>query len=50
MTTPHSLPPNEPQITQVERLITLGVLAVIIVGCYYVIRPFLSALVWAFIL
>ncbi|HXX82919.1 MAG TPA: AI-2E family transporter [Casimicrobiaceae bacterium] len=50
MTNPHSLPPHEPQITPIERWITLAVLAVIVVGCYYVIRPFLSALVWAFIL
>ena len=38
------------QITPIERWITLAVLAVIVVGCYFVIQPFLSALVWAFIL
>ena len=38
------------QIKPIERWITLAVLAVIVVGCYFVIQPFLSALVWAFIL
>jgi predicted PurR-regulated permease PerM len=49
VTSPHSSPPPT-QATAIDRWIALAVLAVIVVGCYYVIRPFLSALVWAFIL
>jgi predicted PurR-regulated permease PerM len=51
VTSPHSPPAHEPaHVTPIDGWITLAVLAVIVIGCYFVIRPFLSALVWAFIL
>jgi predicted PurR-regulated permease PerM len=34
----------------VDRWITLTLLAVIVVGCYFVLQPFLSAIIWSFIL
>jgi len=49
VTEPRPSASGEP-ITPIERWITLAVLAVIVIGCYFVIQPFLSALVWAFIL
>lgn len=36
--------------TQTDRLLALAALTLIIVGCFLVLRPFLSALVWAAIL
>jgi predicted PurR-regulated permease PerM len=51
VTEPQPSPREEPaHITPIERSVTLAVLAVIVIGCYFVIQPFLSALVWAFIL
>ena len=41
------MPPQPPRIDQV---LTLAVLAMLIVGVYFVLQPFLTALVWAAIL
>ena len=35
---------------RIDQALTLAVLAILIVGCYLVLRPFLTALVWAAIL
>jgi predicted PurR-regulated permease PerM len=35
---------------RVESLLTLAVLAMLIVGCFFVVQPFLTAIVWAAIL
>jgi predicted PurR-regulated permease PerM len=44
-------PPEHPApITPVDRWVTMFVLIVIIVGCYFVLAPFLTAVLWAFIL
>ena len=36
--------------SRIDQALTLAVLAILIVGCYLVLRPFLTALVWAAIL
>jgi len=36
--------------TRIDQTLTLAVLAVVIVGCFFVLRPFLTALAWAAIL
>jgi predicted PurR-regulated permease PerM len=41
--------PTTPEIP-VDRWITLTLLAIIVVGCYFVLAPFLSAIIWSFIL
>ena len=43
-------PEHAPQGTPIDRWVALFVLAVIVVGCYFVLEPFLSAMLWAFIL
>ena len=40
-----TLPP-----TRIDQALTLAVLAMLIVGCYFVLQPFLTALLWAAIL
>lgn len=40
-----SLPPS-----RIDQALTLAVLAMLIIGCYFVLQPFLTALVWAGIL
>ena len=40
--------PEQP--SRIDQALTLAVLAILIVGCYLVLRPFLTALVWAAIL
>jgi predicted PurR-regulated permease PerM len=46
-----NLPPEHtPQAAPVDRWVALFVLAVIVVGCYFVLLPFLTAMLWAFIL
>ena len=41
-------PPAPP--SRIDQALTLAVLAMLIVGCYFVLQPFLTALVWAAIL
>ncbi|MGE5089598.1 MAG: AI-2E family transporter, partial [Candidatus Levyibacteriota bacterium] len=36
--------------TRIDQTLTLAVLAAVIVGCFFVLRPFLTALAWAAIL
>jgi len=36
--------------SRIDQVLTLVVLALLIVGCYFVLRPFMSAIVWAAIL
>jgi predicted PurR-regulated permease PerM len=43
-------PEHAPQVTSIDRMVALFVLAVIVVGCYFVLLPFLTAMLWAFIL
>jgi predicted PurR-regulated permease PerM len=51
VTDPRPSPPREPApIIPIDRWITLTLLAVIVVGCYFVLQPFLSAIIWSFIL
>jgi predicted PurR-regulated permease PerM len=38
------------QAARIEQWITLAVLAVLIAGCYLVLQPFLTALIWALVL
>ena len=33
--------------SRIDQALTLAVLAMLIVGCYLVLQPFLTALVWA---
>ena len=40
--------PNPP--SRIDQTLTLAVLAVLIVGCFFVLRPFMTALAWAAIL
>ena len=40
-----SLPPS-----RVDQSLTLAVLAMLIIGCFFVLQPFITALVWAAIL
>ncbi len=46
----NSPPDNVPQVTPIDRWVALFALTVIVVGCYFVLLPFLSAMLWAFIL
>ena len=46
----NSPPEHAPQVTPIDRWVALFILVVIVVGCYFVLQPFLSALLWAFIL
>ena len=39
-----------PQPTPVDRWVAVLVLAVIVVGCFFVLMPFLTALLWGFVL
>jgi predicted PurR-regulated permease PerM len=50
VTDPHSPSPPAEQIRPIDRVAASVVLAVIVVGCYFVLQPFLSAMLWAFIL
>ena len=51
MTAPQASPPEPSHpVTPVDRSVAFVVLAVIIVGCYFVLLPFLTAMLWAFIL
>ncbi len=43
-----SQPP--PRATVVDRWVAIAVLAIIVVGCFFVLAPFLTALLWGFIL
>jgi predicted PurR-regulated permease PerM len=36
--------------SRIDQVLTLVVLALLIVGCYFVLRPFMSAIVWAAVL
>ncbi|MGA8033490.1 MAG: AI-2E family transporter [Casimicrobiaceae bacterium] len=36
--------------TRIDQILTIAVLTVVIVGCFFVLRPFLTALAWAVIL
>src|SRR5205809_7392213 len=36
--------------TRIDQMLTLAVLALLIVGCFLVLQPFITALVWAAIL
>ena len=46
---PH-VTPGIPAATPADRWVAIAVLAVIVVGCYYVLAPFLTAMLWGFIL
>jgi predicted PurR-regulated permease PerM len=39
-----------PPASRIDQVLTLAVLAMLIIGCYFVLQPFLTALVWAAIL
>ena len=39
-----------PPPSRIDQALTLAVLAMLIIGCYFVLQPFLTALVWAAIL
>jgi len=41
---------NEPKDKRIEHLISAVVLSLVIIGCFFVRRPFLSARLWAVIL
>src|SRR5437660_2309248 len=47
---PSSPPPKSSQGARFEQWIALAVLVVLIAGCYLVLQPFLSAVLWAIIL
>jgi predicted PurR-regulated permease PerM len=48
---PQNPPPEHvPQVTPVDRWVALLVLAIIVIGCFFVLAPFLTAMLWAFIL
>jgi predicted PurR-regulated permease PerM len=36
--------------TRIDQMLTLAVLALLIVGCFLVLQPFITAVVWAAIL
>lgn len=38
------------QAARIEQWITLAVLAILVAGCYLVLQPFLTALIWALVL
>src|SRR5215212_8953137 len=40
----------QPPPTRIEQTLTLGLLGVLIAGCFLVLRPFLTALLWAVVL
>ena len=42
--------PGIPAATPADRWVAIAVLAVIVVGCYFVLAPFLTAMLWGFIL
>jgi predicted PurR-regulated permease PerM len=44
-----SIPQKKPP-TRIDQMLTLAVLALLIVGCFLVLQPFITALVWAAIL
>jgi len=48
--TPSSPPQKSSQGARIEQWIALAVLVVLIAGCYLVLQPFLSAVLWAIIL
>ena len=53
LTEPPSVPPPSNQAMRaagLEQWITLAVLIVLVAGCYLVLQPFLSAVLWAIIL
>jgi len=43
-------PEHATQATPIDRWIALLVLVIIVVGCFFVLAPFLTAMMWAFIL
>ena len=47
---PSSPPQKSSQAARIEQWIALAVLVVLIAGCYLVLQPFLSAVLWAIIL
>jgi len=42
--------PPPPPPTRIEQTLTLGLLGVLIAGCFLVLRPFLTAVLWAVVL
>lgn len=51
MSDPAPVPPQDsPRATGIEQLIMLVILVVLLGGCYLVLQPFLSAVLWAVIL
>jgi predicted PurR-regulated permease PerM len=46
----HASPQKSSTTARIEQWITLAVLAVLIGGCYLVLQPFLTAVIWAIIL
>ena len=42
--------PPTSSVARIEQWITLAVLAVLVAGCYLVLQPFLTALIWAIVL
>jgi predicted PurR-regulated permease PerM len=47
---PRSAPPQTSFAARIEQWITLVVLAVLVGGCYLVLQPFLTAVIWAIVL
>src|SRR5438045_7589789 len=41
---------SKKQPTRIDQMLTLAVLALLIVGCFLVLQPFITAVVWAAIL
>src|SRR5690349_3370911 len=44
------LRPASPSVGRIEQWVTLAGLAVLIAGCYLVLQPFLTAIIWAVVL
>ena len=47
---PPHVTPVVPAATPVDRWVAIAVLAIIVVGCFFVLAPFLTAMLWGFIL
>ena len=47
---PNAFRPALPQADRIEHWITLALLVVLVTGCYLVLQPFLTAVIWAVVL
>ena len=50
MSVPHRIPQASSFAARIEQWVTLVVLAVLVGGCYLVLQPFLTAVIWAIVL